>query len=77
MKTPHNVMRAVLDDDEYANFCAAWQARSAREQRTRSPLCFEAAERGRHPTVLMWSFVWDMTAQGHKYWQTIYNKLRK
>ncbi len=71
-KTPHNVMRKVLSDEEYKNFCIAWGDGSKLEDPN---ACFYAAECEMDEDVLAHAFTGADTTQGHEYWQEIYDRL--
>lgn len=64
-RTPHNLMRSVLDDTEYKNFCEAFGDGSSERE------CFRAAKNNNHSRVLFSSFVWAATKQDYSYWSEI------
>lgn len=77
VKTPHDVMRAVLNDEEYANFCGAWKAYNANFSSRARTACLRAAERGDPATVVLMAFPWKRTEQGEGYWREMSDRLRK
>lgn len=67
-RTPHNLMRSVLDDTEYKNFCVAWDRNNYPEVRGQ---CFNAARNNDSTRVLINAFYWSETGQGDGYWRNI------
>lgn len=70
-RTPHNLMRSVLDDTEYKNFCDEWDNADQQFIYAWRKICFETTD---HRKTLMYSFDFNLSKKGKCYWDNIFER---